>query len=157
MVALLSSEELDVLVLLDHEKDAQSTKEDLVKSRLIDEKNVVFVSEAFVSLPPKEADIEDLLDPIVYEGLVRESYSVELKGKTLNLNPKIPRIAKRVEAGLKELAIDFFKTRPTRLLLKKMAMDPASMITGDCEKRFEALFMAINDRYEKHLKRRELH
>jgi hypothetical protein len=86
---------------------------------------------------------------------VRESYAKELKGKTLTLNSKIPRIAKRMEAGLKDLGIEFFKTRPTRLLLKKMAVDPGSIVTKDCANRFESLFTAINSRLDKHLTNRK--
>ena len=154
MVALLSSEELNVLVLLDQEKDASSTRDDLVRSKLIAEQHVIFVSEAFGATQPKEADIEDLLDASVYEALVRESYSTELAGKTLTLNPNIPRVAKRFEAGLKELGIEFFKTRPTRLLLKKMASDPSAIVTSDCEAKFVVLFQGINTRLEKHLQKR---
>ncbi|HSB97031.1 MAG TPA: AAA family ATPase, partial [Spongiibacteraceae bacterium] len=117
MVALLTSESLNVLVLLDAERDSKATRDELLKAKLIREQNVVFVSEAFSS-PPNEADIEDLLDAAVYEALVRESYSKELKGKTLKLNANIPRIAKRIEAALADLGIPFHKTRPTRLFLK---------------------------------------
>jgi len=151
MVTLLSSEQLNVLVLLDEEKDSKNTKDDLVKSKLIKDHNVVFVSEAFGNPAPKEADIEDLLDPVVYEKLVRESYTKELKGKQLSLNPKIPRIAKRIETGLTNLGIEFHKTRPTRLLLQKMASDPASILTEDCALRFEILFKTINARLQKHI------
>lgn len=153
MVALLSSEELNVLVLLDQEKDARGTKEDLVKAKLIAEQNVVFISEAFGVTPPKEADTEDLLDPAVYEALVRESYAMELKGKTLTLNTRIPRIARRVEAALEDLGVEFHKTRPTRLLLKKMATDPAFVVTEEVAKRFEMLFQTVNQRLQKHLGR----
>ena len=66
MVALLSSEELNVVVLLDEEKDSKITREDLIKSKLINERNIVFVTEAFNEDPPGEADIEDLLDPKIY-------------------------------------------------------------------------------------------
>ncbi len=153
MVALLSSEQLNVLVLLDEEKDSKNTKDDLVRSKLIKDHNVVFVSEAFGNPAPKEADIEDLLDPVVYEKLVRESYTKELKGKQLSLNPKIPRIAKRIETGLTNLDIEFHKTRPTRLLLQKMANDPASIVTEECTQRFETLFRTINARLQKHIDR----
>lgn len=149
MVALLSSEELNVLVLLDQEKDAKSTGHDLVKSKLIAEQNVVFVSEAFEVITP-EADTEDLLEPAVYESLVRESYKAELKGKTLTLNPKIPRIAKRVEAAFEGLGIKFHKTRPTRLFLKKMATEPETVVPEESLKRFEMLFKKINERLQKH-------
>lgn len=153
MVALLTSEQLNVLVLLDEEKDAKSTKDDLVKTKLIREQNVVFVSEAFGTATPSEADVEDLLDANVYEALVRESYAKELKGKTLTLNARIPRIAKRVEAAFRDLGIEFHKTRPTRLLLKKIASDPKTILTDDSAKRFETLFAVINERLEKHVAR----
>lgn len=148
MVALLTSESLNVLVLLDTERDSKATKDELLKAKLIRDQNVVFVSEAFAS-PPNEADIEDLLKPSIYEDLVKESYRAELNGKTLKLNENIPRIAKRIELGLNELGIPFHKTRPTRLLLKKMASEPEKMLPEESTKLFEALFALINHRLDK--------
>lgn len=153
MVALLSSEELNVLVLLDQEKKTKGTKDDLVREKLIAEQNVVFVSEAFGTNAPKEADIEDLLEPSLYETLVREAYATELKGKKLTLNTNIPRIVKRVEQALETLEITFHKTRPTRLLLRKMGAEPASIVTDDTANRFEVLFKTINERFQRHIER----
>lgn len=152
MVALLTSESLNVLVLLDTERDSKTTKEELLKAKLIRDQNVVFVSEAFV-FPPKEADIEDLLDTAVYESLVQESYRTELNGKTLHLNANIPRLAKRIESGLSELGIPFHKTRPTRLFLKKMASEPENVLPEQSLEKFEALFALINERLDKQLVR----
>ncbi|MDG1581557.1 AAA family ATPase [Pseudomonas sp. GOM6] len=152
MVALLTSEALNVLVLLDTERDSKVTKDELLKAKLIRDQNVVFVSEAF-SPQPNEADIEDLLDPAVYEALVRESYNKELNGKELKLNANIPRIAKRIEAGLADLEIPFHKTRPTRLFLKKMATEPENVLPEQSLGQFEALFALINGRLEKHVAR----
>lgn len=152
MVALLTSEQLKVLVLFDDEKDAKATRDDLVKSKLIRSDSVVFVSEAFETAPA-EADIEDLLDPAVYERLVREAYAKELKGKKLELNAHIPRIARRFEAAFDALSIPFHKTRPARLFLQKMATDPSSVLPADCEARFERLCKAVNASLEKHLSR----
>lgn len=153
MVALLTSEEQNVLVLLDQEKDAKTTKDELVKSKLIAEQNVVFVSEAFSAPAPSDADVEDLLDPAMYEALVRESYASELQGMTLTLNGKIPRVAKRVEAAMTELGIKFNKTRPARLLLKKMAESPMAVMPEASAQRFEVLFKTINERLAKHIAR----
>lgn len=153
MVALLSSEELNVLVLLDHEKDAKTTKDDLVKNKLVADQNVVFVSEAFGATTPKEADIEDLLDPTMYEAIVRESYAKELAGKILKLNANIPRIAKRCELALRDLNIEFHKTRPTRLMLQKMSTHPAAILPEGSVKRFETLFKTVNERLQKHIDR----
>ena len=152
MVALLTSEQLKVLVLFDDEKDAKATRDDLVKGKLIRSDNVVFASEAFET-PPAEADIEDILDPAVYEALVQEAYAKELKGKNLELNAHIPRIARRFEAAFDALSTDFHKTRPTRLFLQKMATDPASVLPAGSEGQFERLFKAINAALEKHLGR----
>ena len=153
MVALLTSEHLNVLVLFDEEKDAKATRDDLVKGKLIRDDNVIFVSSAFAGTSPSEADIEDLLDPDVYEALVRESYAKELKGKKFVLNAHIPRIAKRIELGLKDIGIEFHKTRPTRLFLRKMATDPASVLPDTSTDRFERLFGIVNSAYDKHLSR----
>jgi len=148
MVALLSSEELNVLVLLDDERDAKCTRDALVRSRLIDENNVIFVSEGIES-KSSEADIEDLLDENIFRDLILEAYAKELAGKTLNPNPKIPRIAKRYELALKELGIELFKTRPARLFLQKMAVTPKEVVTPETERRFVSLIEVINTRFEK--------
>ena len=148
MVALLTSESLNVLVLLDLEKESEATKSELLKAKLVREQNVVFVAEAF-NPAPGEADIEDLLDPAVYESLIKESYKAELKGKNLQLNAKIPRIAKRVEEAFEDLGIPFHKTRPARLFLTKMANEPDKVLTADSTTRFEALFKLINARLAK--------
>lgn len=150
MVALLTSESLNVLVLLDAEKDARSTKDELVRARLIREENVVFVSEGISPSASTEADIEDLLEPSVYEALILESYAKDLKNKTLKPNLNIPRIAKRFEVALKEVGIEFHKTRPTRLFLMKMAANPAAIVNSATAQRFSALFGVINERLKKH-------
>jgi predicted ATPase len=150
MVALLTSESLNVLVLLDLEKESEATKNELLKSKLVLEQNVVFVAEAF-DPAPGEADIEDLLNPAVYESLIKESYKAELKGKNLQLNAKIPRIAKRVEKAFEDLGVPFHKTRPARLFLKKMASEPEKVLTADSVAKFDALFTVINGRLDKHV------
>ncbi|MBF0250376.1 MAG: AAA family ATPase [Alphaproteobacteria bacterium] len=149
MVALLSSEQLNVLALLDHEKDAKTTRDELVKSKLISDKNVIFIADAFGSSPPKEADIEDLIDAKVYETLVHESYANELKGVSLKVNDKIPRIAKRYEDAFKAAGLEFHKTRPMRLLLTKMGATPKQVATKDVVQRFEALCRIVNERLPK--------
>lgn len=153
MVALLTSEQLNVLVLFDDERIARTTKDELVKTRLIKERDIIFVSEAFGAGRPSEADVEDLLDPAVYESLVRESYKKELAGKTLNLNVEIPRIAKRFEAAFEELELKFVKTRPARLLLTKMGSTPELIVTADASQKFGQLFTSINQRFEARIRR----
>lgn len=149
MVALLTAEEQKVLVLLDHEKESEATREELVKSKLIDERSVLFMTAAFETEPPKEADLEDLFDPQIYEEVVRESYAQKLVGKEFKPNHNIPRIAKRMELALRQIGIDFHKTAPTRLLLAKMKSDPEAVLTPESENRFATLFKIINAKMDR--------
>lgn len=154
MVALLTSEDLRVLVLLDDEPKARDTKRDLLTAKLVREDAVAFVSAAFVGAPPSESDIEDLLDPDVFEALIREAYAKELKGKKLAVNSSIPRISKRFEAAFDELGIPFHKTRHAKLLLQKMGGATAEdVMTATTVARFEALFTVLNAKFSKLLAR----
>ncbi len=148
MVALLTSEKLNVVALLDHEKEALATKQELVRNKLLDDRNVVFVSEAFEEIAPHEADIEDLLEPALFEALVKESYSKELSSVELKLNQNVPRIAIRYDLAFKEAGIPFHKTRPARLFLKRMGETPETLMIGETAKRFSKLFEAVRGRFK---------
>jgi len=150
MVALLTSERLRVLVLLDDEKQARHTRDELVKTKLIRDEGVLFASSGFLDdIRPSEADTEDLLEPSVFEALVRESYRVELEGKTLSLNTSIPRIVKRFEDAFAAIGLEFHKTRPARLFLSKMAKEPETVMPVAGVERFERLFSKINQAHTK--------
>jgi hypothetical protein len=149
MVSLLTAQKLNVLVLLDYESQGRNTRDEMLKSRLLREHQVIFVSDAFGSVEQPEADIEDLIDPAIYEGLVRDAYAKELKGTTLNLNASIPRIVKRFEAAFAEAGMTFHKTRAAGLFYRRMGVDPASLMTAESSQRFERLFSTIHDRLYK--------
>lgn len=149
MAALLAAEELRILVLLDDDRAGRETKTDLTKSKLVRETAITFVTEAFSSPAPGEADVEDLLDPSVYDALVQETYASELKGKTLSLNLKIPRIVKRYEEAFGAVQLEFNKTRPAREFMTRMANQPASMLSQNSQVRFQALFQIINAKFKK--------
>ncbi len=125
-----------------------------LRKKIIRDENIVFVTDGFVDPKPSEADIEDLLDhPAVYDLLVKESYGNELKGKSLTVNPKVPRIVRRYEEAFKAVAVEFQKTRPARLLLKTMASDPDRIRTPITAERVERLFRKIADQLQKHAAR----
>lgn len=153
MVRFLSSGKLNILVLLDHERNAKATGECLIKNKLISDEDLISVAEGFETPMPKEADIEDLLDPRTYGELVRESYANELKGITLSPNENIPRIAKRFEEAFKKEKLKFYKTRPLRLLLTKMSDSPDDIMLPDVVDRFDRLNTKINDKFKSMIKR----
>ena len=145
MVSLLSSHRLPVTVLLDADQQARVVRQELVKAKLIHDKAILLVSEGLTS-GTEDADIEDLVAPDVYEALVKEAYSKELKGKTLKLNSRIPRIVHRFQEAFKELDIEFHKTRPANLFLRRAGEKPESVMTDETLKRFQALFKAVRSR-----------
>jgi AAA ATPase-like protein len=153
MVSVLTAQKLNVLVLLDDEKQARTIRDEMVSSKLIREQSITLVSEAISGSKTSEADIEDLIDAGIYEILVRESYSRELKGKPLKINAKLPRIVRRMEAAFEEVGLVFHKTRPAGLFFRKMATEPTNMMTPESTKRFEALFGLINERLQKSVAR----
>ncbi len=149
MAALLASQELHVLVLLDDDRAGRDTHAGLVKSKLLKETAITFVTEGFAKPVPIEADIEDLLEPAIYDALVSDTYKTELKGKTLALNGKIPRIVKRYEDAFSTVGLEFNKTRPAREFITRMSKDPAAVLPQVSANRFTALFKIIATKYGK--------
>lgn len=153
MVGLLTAQKLNVLVLFDEEPQARAVGSEMVSTKLIRENNVLFVSEAFSGTRPQEADIEDVIDPAVYEALARQSYAKELAGKTLNLNSRIPRIVKRFEAAFEASTLVFHKTRVAGLFFRTMATDPTTVMPPESLARFEQLLSLIRKRLERSIAR----
>jgi hypothetical protein len=150
MVALLTSERLRVLVLLDEEKQARATRGELIKTKLIRDDGVLFVSSGFpADARPSEADMEDLIEPAIFDSLVRESYKTELRGKKLALNESIPRIVNRYEAAFAAVGLEFYKTRSARLFLSKMAQEPDKIMPDAAVERFASLFALISAAHAK--------
>lgn len=143
MVALLTSQKLRVVVLFDSEPKTEHTAKDLMRERLIRSDSILFVGQSF-DPERKHADIEDLLDDDVYLGLVREAYAKEIAGKTLTLNDNIPRIVARVGDAFQQAGLEFTKTRPASLWMRKMATDPAAVLPGTAVAQFERLFISVN-------------
>ncbi len=149
MVALLTAQNLKVAVLLDSEPKAEATAKELVREKLIRSEGVVHIGSAFQVTPAGGADIEDLLDPDAFVRLVEESYAKELAGKKLSWNTAIPRIVNRAHDALKQVGIDFQKTRPARLFLRKAGADPSAILSDGALDRFEQLIALLNGVVEK--------
>jgi energy-coupling factor transporter ATP-binding protein EcfA2 len=148
MVALLASQELDVVALLDTDKAGREAAEELIKSKILRENAIVFTSSAFAAAPA-EADIEDIVDPAIYETLVTHTYAEELSGKALAPNASIPRIVKRYEEAFKTIGLEFHKTRPAREFMVRMGSDPSKVLSAQSIERFERLISDVNARYQR--------
>lgn len=146
MAALLASQELTVLVLLDDDKACREAKKELVEGKLLRDSAITLVSEGMAA-KPKEADIEDLIDPGVYKALVDKSYAKELKGKKLTLNTNIPRIVKRYEEAFEAVGLEFQKSRPAREFMTLMGSKPIDALPNP--QAFQDVFALIKQKYER--------
>ena len=143
MVALLTAQSLNVVVVLDSDGAGDVAARDMLTSKLIRDTSIVRVGSALSAT--SEADIEDLLEPAVFEDLVREAYQKELKGKSLALNANVPRIVRRFEEGFATLDLTFNKSRVAKLFLQKMGGKGAGAVfPATTESRFKELISRIN-------------
>lgn len=141
MVSLLSSQNLNVVVLLDDEKQSRETSIELQQQGMLNKKNVVFVSEALES-KRGECDIEDIFNRETFLQLVSESYG--LKPATLELNDKIPRIVKQLESAFSAEKKNFVKAKPARAFMNRMKEGDNQLLSTEELNRFEKLFELIN-------------
>lgn len=149
MVALLSSQNLNVVVLLDDEnKSRRVAREELAKAKLIRDENILFATDAFED-EREWADIEDLLAPQRFAELVEESCQRYLEGQSLDPNHKNPRIVKAYEAAFRKLGVDFHHTTPARLFLHRFPEKPEHFLADGTRERFERLFRCIEKQFDK--------
>ena len=147
MVALLTAQQLNVVVLLDSDSAGDTAAKEMLKSKLIRDTSIVRVGS--VVSPSAEADIEDLLEPAVFEDLAREAYQKELKGKTIGLNPNVPRIVRRFEDAFASVGLTFNKSRVAKLFLQKMGTRNATAVfSAATEQRFKDLIASISKAVE---------
>lgn len=143
MVSLLSSQNLNVVVLLDDEKQSRTTSAELQQQGMLNRKNVVFVSDALQE-QRDECDIEDLFSRSTFLQLVGDSYDTD--PATLVLNENIPRIVKQIEAAFSSGKQKFIKAKPARRFISKMKEGEDAVLSGEEMDRFEKLFELINKR-----------
>lgn len=138
MVSLLASQNLNVVVLLDEERESKTTRDELVGNKVIHKNNILFVSEC-LDTEVGEADIEDLLDRDVFLNLVKSTYSDDLK-----FNENIPRVAKQAEQAVRAKNQSFVKAKPAREFMTLLGSSPEQVMTDFSINLFEKLFQLIN-------------
>ncbi|HDJ2774708.1 TPA: AAA family ATPase [Serratia rubidaea] len=143
MVSLLSSQNLNVVVLLDDEKQSRETSAELQRQGMLNRKNFVFVSDALES-KRNECDIEDLFNRSTFLQLVGESYGVD--PETLTLNENIPRIVKQIESAFSSGKRKFVKAKPARTFMNHLKEGGIQLLSKEELERFEKLFELINKR-----------
>lgn len=144
LASFLSSERLNVNVLFAEHGGSYTEIKRLMRENF-ESKNIILISELFDSNPPDEIQIEDLFDPKVYDGFVREAYG--LKDEEIKLNSNTLRVCQRYKNALKNREFKFNRSDPLRVFNKRMQQAPQKIISGDTEILFRKLFKIINERF----------
>ncbi len=149
MVALLSGQAPRALVLLTDEPGVLRSSSASEVAKLLPERNLVRVADA-LDEPLGEgaggADVEDLIDPQLYDRFVRYCWRSELKERKLEPDASVPRVVERYARALAALDIEFNRARPARLFLRGMGKNPTSVLPKSTRERFERLFERIHER-----------
>lgn len=146
-VALLGSNQLQLVVLHDRASSPHQKLEDLVRQKLIERKRVLDFS-MFIEPAPAEADIEDLVPQDAYIEAFNRTYAKELKATTLKAKDlgKEPRIVARIDKWLAAKGIKllndggFNHYRVAQALLQTLTADS---FKPDELARFERLFSRV--------------
>lgn len=145
-VALLGAQKgMKVATLLDIQgKDLQMI-EDLQKKSLLKKKNVLTYGQ-FIG--QKEADVEDMLGQPLYLNLVNAEYgrSITKPVEEKDLNEKLPRVLKRLEAHFQASPLKsgrFSHLRPAKFFASNLAAIKGK-IPEEAKDRFEEAFQALN-------------
>lgn len=148
-VALLGSDKLKLVVLLDRPAALHPKLEGLLSRKLIERKRVLDYS-MFLESKPNEAGIEDLLPADVYIAAFNQAYARELKGLTMTAAEldEQPRIIGRINHWLKTKGITLLKDGGFNRYRVAQAILPA--LTADVLKpeeleRFERLFAKVTE------------
>ena len=147
MVALLSGQEPQAVVLLGDKPGAHRGSLSHEIARILPENNLVCVAEAIER--DGAADLEDLFDVELYDRFVRYCWRSELKERKLEPDESIPRVVERYQTALAAIGIEFDRSRPARLFLRGMGKNPTSVLPKATRARFERLFEIIQGRLQR--------
>jgi hypothetical protein len=113
-----------------------------------DTQNVIFVADALPGAPEGGADVEDLLDPKIYDRFVRMVHKSKLKERELEFDSQITRIVQRYQDAFARAGLSFYRERVARAFMRMLLQSSDSALPPTSQAHFERLFALIRDRFE---------
>lgn len=138
-IALLGANQLNIVCLLDTVTDSKGKAklEDLVKSNIIKQKNILYF-DAYTA--GNHADIEDIFSKSEYLALFNKAFFGEYEIKENDLDKNIPTILGQIAKHIQKQRFNHF--RPARTLAAS-GLD-SSFFSADTLDRFEKIFKEVN-------------
>ncbi len=140
-ISLLRASNLNIFCLLDSFKNQKGRQklEDLVKQKIIKEKNIRFYHE-FVTTSNGQAEIEDLFEKTEYLDMFNKAFEEYTDIKIEDLDKSITNIVNQINKAINKEHFNHY--RPAYKLVQ-MGVD-ASYFAEDTLTRFEIMFKEIN-------------
>jgi DNA-binding IclR family transcriptional regulator len=113
-----------------------------------DARNVIFIADALPEASEEGADVEDLLDPQIYDRFVRMVHKSRLKERQLELDSHIARIVPRYQDAFGRAGLSFNRERVARAFMRMLLQNTDSVLVPASRAHFERLFAMIRDRFE---------
>lgn len=104
----------------------------------------VFAGEAHESVPSRRCDLEDLVEPAVYERFVQVAYGKDLKDKNLEFDSGVERLTDRSQTALERVGLSFLRTRPAKLVANGSERNIRAFLSNETADRFERLFEKVH-------------
>jgi hypothetical protein len=144
MTGLLSSGGIPAVVL----QSSRSAVFEGLSGNLGDARNVIFVADALPKAPEGGADVEDLLDPQIYDRFVRIAHKSRLKDRELEFDSQITRLVPRYEDAFGRAGLSFSRERVARAFVRMLLQNAEATFPPASRVHFERLFSMICDRFE---------
>ncbi len=144
MTGLLSDGGVPAVVL----RSTRSEAFERLPGSLGDAGNVIFVADALPDAREAGADVEDLIDPKVYEHFVRSVHKNQLQDHALQFDPRISRTVRRYRDAFGRAGLSFHRERVARAFMRMLLQNADSVLPPASRANFERLFGMIRDRFE---------
>ena len=147
LMSLLAEPPRNPILLLTSRPPAQ-TDAALSEAGLQAPKGIVFIGAGFSEAATTPVEIEDLIEPDVYDRLVRTAYRQKLDGKQLEPKVSIPCAVERYREAFARIGLSFSRREPALLIVRGSQRNLRTLLSGETAERFERLFAEVSQQVE---------
>jgi len=143
--AMLSTQNQNVCVLLNSDAVGEKVKEDLLKTKILQQNKIIYVNQ--VGGKKRDMEFEDLFPEEFYLNYVNRAYAKELADSPMTSQVPLhgPTIRNKIEQYLTLRGAEFHRSRPARIMLEDLRSMKASDLPEEFVKTMENLFTMINE------------
>lgn len=140
---ILHGQELNVMVLLDSDKEGEEARRQLVHEWILKDNSVLMLGKLLGLSHP--CTLEDLFDEPYYLGHVQTAYASELGTNKIKLAKANKPIVERVEEALQAVGVaKFNKGRVAKLIMQDLAGKTTENLPPAVVGKFRQTFAAVN-------------